>query len=53
MPSSQYYAKAVTWAVGKGITNGDGSTVRFNPNGSCLREQIVTFMYRNATGTRA
>lgn len=53
VPSSQYYAKAVTWAVGKGITNGDGSTVRFNPNGSCLREQIVTFMYRNATGTRA
>lgn len=53
VPSSQYYAKAVTWAVGKGITNGDGSAVRFNPNGSCLREQIVTFMYRNATGTRA
>lgn len=53
VPGSQYYAKAVSWAVGKGITNGDGSTVRFNPNGYCLREQIVTFMYRNATGTRA
>lgn len=53
VPSGEYYAKAVTWAVGKGITNGDGSTVRFNPNGYCLREQIVAFMYRNATGTRA
>lgn len=53
VPSGAYYSKAVSWAVGKGITNGDGSTVRFNPNGYCLREQIVTFMYRNATGTRA
>lgn len=53
VPSSEYYAKAVSWAVGKGITNGDGSTVKFSPNGYCLREQIVTFMYRNATGTRA
>lgn len=53
VPSGEYYAKAVSWAVGKGITNGDGSTVKFSPNGYCLREQIVTFMYRNATGTRA
>lgn len=47
VPSNQYYAKAVNWAVSKGITNGDGSTVRFNPYGNCLREQIVTFLYRD------
>lgn len=51
--SNEYYAKPVTWAVGKGITNGDGSTTVFNPGGACLREQIVTFLYRNATGNRA
>ena len=47
------FYNAILWANAKGITNGDGSTVKFSPNGYCLREQIVTFMYRNATGTRA
>ena len=53
VPAREWYAQAVTWAVGKGITNGDGSTVRFNPNGACLRAQIVTFLYRDITGARA
>lgn len=52
VPSSQYYAKAVAWASANGVTNGTSATL-FSPNSYCMREQIVTFMYRNATGTRA
>ena len=50
--SSQYYAKAVAWASANGVTNGTSATL-FSPNSYCMREQIVAFMYRNATGTRA
>lgn len=53
VPTNEFYAQAVTWAVSQGITNGDGSTTIFNPYGACLRAQIVTFLYRQATGTRA
>lgn len=53
VPSREYYAKAVSWAVAKGITNGDGSAVKFSPNGACLREQIVAFMYRDSNNIRA
>lgn len=53
VPSREYYAKAVSWAVAKGITNGDGSAVKFSPNNPCLREQIVAFMYRDSNNIRA
>lgn len=51
--SREYYARAVSWAVAKGITNGDGSAVKFSPNSPCLREQIVAFMYRDSNNIRA
>ena len=43
--SSADYAKAVSWAVEKGITNGTGSNA-FSPDKTCTRGQIVTFLYR-------
>lgn len=52
VPSNQYYAKAVTWAVSKGITNGKSAT-SFAPGSSCLRAEIATFLYRDFTGVRA
>lgn len=42
-----FYNQAVTWAVDKGITNGMGNG-RFDPDGSCTRGQIVTFLWRAA-----
>ena len=48
----EYYAKAVSWANAKGVTNGTSSTM-FSPNDYCPREQIVTFLYRDITGNRA
>ena len=41
-----YYAKAVTWAVEQGMTNGtsDGT---FSPNDGCTRGQSMTFIYRS------
>jgi len=38
-------AKAVSWAVGYGVTNGTGET-SFSPNNTCTRAQIVTFLHR-------
>lgn len=38
-------AKAVAWALSKGITNGTTSTT-FSPNQICTRGEIVTFLYR-------
>lgn len=38
-------AKAVSWAVGYGVTNGTGGTT-FSPNETCTRGQIVTFLHR-------
>lgn len=40
-----YYAQAVTWAVKNGITTGIGNG-KFDPNGTCTRAQIATFLYR-------
>ena len=45
--SSEYYYKAVLWAVEKGITTGTSATT-FDPNGSCTRAQVVTFLWRAA-----
>ena len=42
---SDFYYKAVLWAVEKGITNGSDGT-HFNPFGICNRAQVVTFLYR-------
>lgn len=45
VPANADYAKAVAWAVEKGITSGTGATT-FSPNETCTRAQIVTFLYR-------
>ena len=42
-----YYADAVIWAVGKGITSGTTATT-FTPNAPCTRAQAVTFLWRAA-----
>ena len=40
-----YYYNAVLWAVEKEITNGTGKNT-FDPEKTCTRAQIVTFLYR-------
>lgn len=42
---SDYYYKAVLWAVEKGITNGTTST-SFGPGGTCTSAHVVTFLWR-------
>ena len=42
-----YYYDAVIWAVGKGIAKGVTNTT-FQPNASCTRAEMVTFLYRAA-----
>ena len=44
---SDYFAKAVAWAVEKGITTGTTPTT-FSPHAPCTRAQIVTFLWRAA-----
>ena len=46
VPANSYYAQAVAWAVENGITAGVGGG-RFDPNSTCTRAQIVTFLYRS------
>ena len=46
VPADSYYANAVSWAVEGGITTGTGGG-RFDPNGTCTRAQIATFLYRS------
>ena len=43
--SRAYYADAVLWAVGRGITNGTSETT-FGSDESATRAQIVTFLWR-------
>lgn len=45
VPASAEYARAVAWAVERGVTNGISATT-FSPNTTCTRAQIVTFLYR-------
>ena len=45
VPANSYYAQAVAWAVEGGITAGVGGG-RFDPNSTCTRAQIATFLYR-------
>ena len=44
-----WYAEAVRWAVGAGVTNGVGEG-RFAPDETCTRAQIVTFLWRSYNG---
>ena len=44
---SDYYYKAVLWAVEKGVTKGTDAT-HFAPNAYCKREHAVAFLYRAA-----
>ena len=46
VPSGAYYTDAVLWAVAKKITNGMDAA-HFGPDNTCLRGQIVTFLYRD------
>ena len=45
VPADSYYAQAVAWAIENGITAGVGGD-RFDPNSTCTRAQIATFLYR-------
>ena len=45
VPADSYYASAVAWAVENGITAGVGGG-RFDPNSTCTRAQIATFLRR-------
>ena len=42
---SDYYYKAVLWAVEQGITTGTSATT-FSPNAGCTRAQVATFLWR-------
>ena len=44
--TSAYFGSAVLWAVEKDITNGTSATT-FDPEDTCTRAQVVTFLYRN------
>ena len=43
-----WYVDPVLWAYENGITKGDGAENTFNPDGKCIRAQIVTFLQRAA-----
>lgn len=45
--SSDYFYRAVLWAVSEGITSGTSATT-FSPNNSCTRAQAFTFLWRSA-----
>ena len=44
--ADSYYAQAVAWAIENGITAGVGGG-RFDPNSTCTRAQIATFLARS------
>ena len=46
VPTGEYYTDAVLWAVKEKITNGMDET-HFGPDSTCIRGQIVTFLYRD------
>ncbi|MDY2719688.1 MAG: S-layer homology domain-containing protein, partial [Candidatus Faecousia sp.] len=46
LDENEYYVPAVLWAVEKQITVGTGNG-KFSPDAPCLREQVVTFLYRD------
>ena len=48
--SSDYFYKAVLWALENKITTGTGDGSTFEPNANCNRAQIVTFLSRAKNG---
>ena len=44
--AGSYYEKAVIWAVENGITSGKGSSTTFQPDTTCNRSEVVTFLWR-------
>ena len=46
VPTTEYYYKAVNWAVANGITDGTGNG-KFSPDATCTRAQAVTFLWRD------
>ena len=47
VPTGSFYYDPVLWALENGITTGATATT-FDPNGSCLRAHVVTFLHRAA-----
>ncbi len=45
VPADAYYTRAVAWATMNRITSGIGGGL-FDPDGTCTRAQIVSFLYR-------
>ena len=45
VPSNEWFAVAVEWAIANKITNGTSDTT-YSPNENLTREQLVTFLYR-------
>ena len=43
---SDYFSKAVLWALEKGVTKGTSETA-FSPASQCQRAHVVTFLYRD------
>ena len=52
LPDWTDYADAVAWAVSRGVTTGTTPTT-FEPERTCTRAQIVTFLYRYLVETGA
>lgn len=44
VPAGAWYEQAVKWAVSEGVTAGTSATT-FSPNATCIRAQVVTFLY--------
>ena len=49
MSASDWYAKAVAWAVENGVTAGVGGGL-FGSGDDCTRAQIVTFLFKAYQG---
>ena len=47
VPAGAFYAPAVDWAVGRGVTSGTGGS-SFSPDMTVTRGQAVTFLWRAA-----
>ena len=47
VPAGAFYEAPVLWALENGITTG-ATADSFNPNGTCLRAHVVTFLHRAA-----
>ena len=45
VPANEWYADSVEWALLHEVTNGTSPTT-FDPNGTCTRAQMVTFLWR-------